>query len=164
MTLRTRMARLSLLCASVGLLMGIPARASAQVRSDGYVYAGPGGVSGVWAPAGAAIVAGGGGEWLVASGLGVGGEAGIFKTLGVVSLNGSWHFGQRSHETGLQPFVTSGYTHMEGESGFEAWNAGGGVIVWGHHRGLRLEFRDHVRPDERGALHYWALRAGLTFG
>ena len=114
--------------------------------------------------AGAAIVAGGGGEWLVASGLGVGGEAGIFKTLGVVSLNGSWHFGQRSHETGLQPFVTSGYTYMDGESGFPAWNAGGGVIVWGHHRGLRLEFRDHVRPDERGALHYWALRAGLTFG
>jgi len=144
--------------------MGIPARAFAQVRSDAYVYAGPGGVSGSWAPAGAAIVAGGGGEWLVASGLGVGGEAGIFKTLGVVSLNGSWHVGQRSHETGLQPFVTSGYTHMEGEGGFSAWNAGGGVIVWGHHRGLRLEFRDHVRPDERGTLHYWALRAGLTFG
>jgi hypothetical protein len=164
MTFRTRKTRVSLLCASVGLLMGIPARASAQVRSDAYVYAGPGGVSGSWAPAGAAIVAGGGGEWLVASGLGVGGEAGIFKTLGVVSLNGSWHVGQRSHETGLQPFVTSGYTHMEGEGGFSAWNAGGGVIVWGHHRGLRLEFRDHVRPDDRGTLHYWALRAGLTFG
>jgi hypothetical protein len=164
MTLGTRKARLWVLCSTLGLLMSIPVRASAQVRSDGYVYAGPGGTSGSWAPGGSAIVAGGGGEWLVARGLGVAGEAGLFKTLGVVSLNGSWHVGQRSHESGLQPFVTSGYTHMQGENGFPAWNTGGGFIVWGRHRGLRVEFRDHVRLDERGALHYWALRAGLTFG
>jgi hypothetical protein len=164
MTFRASKARLWVLCSGLVLLMSIPARASAQTRSDGYVYAGPGGVSGAWAPGGSAFVAGGGGEWLVAQGLGVGGEAGIFKTLGVVSVNGSWHFGQHSHDAGLQPFVTSGYTHMRGESEFPAWNAGAGVIVWGHRRGVRIEFRDHVRPDVRGTLHYWSLRAGVTFG
>ena len=29
--------------------------------------------------------------------------------------------------------------------------------------GLRVEFRDHVRPDSRGTVHYWSLRAGIAF-
>jgi hypothetical protein len=30
-------------------------------------------------------------------------------------------------------------------------------------RAPSFEFRDHVRPDHRGTVHYWSVRAGFVF-
>ena len=47
---------------------------------------------------------------------------------------------------------------------FDAWDIGGGIDYWTKDRlGVRVEFRDHVRSDRRGDVHYWALRAGIAF-
>jgi hypothetical protein len=36
-------------------------------------------------------------------------------------------------------------------------------MVWpGDHAGIRLEVRDHLRPDDRGTTHYWSFRAGIA--
>ena len=29
--------------------------------------------------------------------------------------------------------------------------------------GFRVELRDHIRPDDRGATHYWSARVGVSF-
>ena len=95
----------------------------------------------------------------------MGGEAGLLadssSVLWVVSANGAVHVGAAQ----VSPFVTGGYTRMGGgEGGFNAWNAGAGVDLWAKSRlGLRLDFRDHIRPDFRGTVHYWTLRGGLLF-
>ena len=64
-------------------------------------------------------------------------------------------------------FVTGGYSRLgigDGEGAFSAFNFGGGVQVWrGDHAGLRVEFRDHLRHDDRGNTHYWSIRAGVAF-
>jgi hypothetical protein len=63
------------------------------------------------------------------------------------------------------PFFTGGYTHMgSGEASFDAWNVGVGFDLWTSDRfGFRVEFRDHVRPDFRGTVQYWTVRAGVCF-
>jgi hypothetical protein len=52
----------------------------------------------------------------------------------------------------------------DGEGAFSAINFGGGLHLFrGDHAGLRLEFRDHLRTDDRGNTHYWSIRAGIAF-
>jgi len=115
------------------------------------------------------VHAAGGGEALVNGRAGVGGEFGVFanssSALLVFSVNGVLHVSPSTASRGLSPFVTGGYTHMgSGEGSFGAWNVGGGIDLWTKDRvGLRVEFRDHVRPDFRGAVQYWTIRAGVVF-
>jgi hypothetical protein len=72
--------------------------------------------------------------------------------LGRVSVNGVVHVVPSSPEHRVSPFVTGGWTRTSsGEGSFNAWNLG-----------VRVEFRDHVRPDSRGTVQYWTVRAGVT--
>jgi hypothetical protein len=38
-----------------------------------------------------------------------------------------------------------------------------GADFWRNdHAGVRVEFRDHVRPDSRGIVHYFSIRGGIA--
>ena len=91
--------------------------------------------------------------------------AGSGSALLVVSANGVLHFSTSQSARRPSPFVTGGYTHMgSGEGSFGAWNVGAGIDLWAKERvGVRVDFRDHVRPDSRGAVQYWTIRAGIVF-
>jgi hypothetical protein len=145
-----------------------PARAQAL----GYAIAGPAGYTGFFNSSAAGLHAAGGGEVLAGGRIGVGGEFGVLLNRGgglwVTSVNGVFHAVpsvQGAVRGRLSPFVTGGYTRMaSGEGSFDSWNVGAGADVWLKPRaGLRFEFRDHVRPDSRGDVHYWAIRAGVAF-
>lgn len=134
----------------------------ALAQPEAYAIAGPAGVSGFFR-AGTSWHAAGGGEFVLPSRIGVGGEVGILSSLIVLSLNGSVHLG-RDTSRRVFPYLTGGYTRMSsGEGAFDAWNIGVGANYWtGRHTGVRFELRDHLRPDRRGTVQYWTLRAGLA--
>ena len=138
--------------------------AAAQV--SGYGVVGPAGLSGFYGTSAANGHVAGGVEGLVGGRIGGQGEFGAIGGSGglllVTSANG---LVRPAPDGKVSPFVTGGYTRMSsGEGGFDAWNAGAGADVWLKPRvGLRLEFRDHVRPDPRGTVHYWTFRAGVSF-
>jgi hypothetical protein len=142
---------------------------SAHAQGLGYAIAGPAGFSGFYGSAASSLHAAGGGEGLVAGRFGIGGEVGVFanrsSALLVVSANGAFHAATQFSDRRVVPFVTAGYTHFgRGDGSFSAWNAGVGFDVWMKDRaGLRLEVRDHVRPDSRGTVQYWTVRAGVVF-
>jgi hypothetical protein len=145
----------------------VPSRAAAQAL--GYGVVGPAGYSGFFGTGGPLIHAAGGAEVLAGGRAGVGGEFGLLAGSGgaflVSSANGVVHLGRRDRGRGASPFVTGGYSRLSsGEGGFDAWNVGAGADIWAKERvGVRVEFRDHVRPDRRGAVHYWTVRAGVVF-
>jgi len=106
-----------------------------------------------------------GGEAVAAGRVGVGGEIGLFSRLITVSGNATFHLAPfASQRAGA--FVTGGYTRFgvgDGEGAFNAWNVGAGAHLWfTDHAGLRLEFRDHIRPGSRGTRQYWSARAGVV--
>jgi len=135
----------------------------ALTQTAGYGVAGPAGVSGFFGSnvSGHAV---GGGEFVLPVGVGIGGEAGLLDSLGLLSLNGSLHIGRDRAAQKLSPFVTAGYTWMgSGEGSFNAWNVGAGANYWlGRRVGVRMDFRDHIRPDRRGTVQYWTVRAGIA--
>ena len=141
--------------------------ASAQAQGLGYVE---GGLAGLVDPfpgnRSDSFHAGGGGEVVAADRLGVGGEIGFFSRLITASGNATLHLTPLSTQK-AGAFITGGYSRFgigDGEGGFNAWNIGAGAHVWfGDRTGLRLEFRDHIRPDERGTTQYWSIRAGIAF-
>jgi hypothetical protein len=155
---------------ALGTVVATSRPADAQVL--GYGIVGPSGYSGFF---GSSVTAGhvaGGGEVLAARRVGAGGEFGLIAGPGgglwVTSANAVYHFvpsGRPAADARVSPFVTGGYTRMRsGEGGFDGWNAGAGADIWLKPRvGLRLEFRDHVRPDSRGTVYYWSFRAGIAF-
>ena len=132
--------------------------ATVEAQVLGYGIAGPAGTSG-FINTNTTFHAAGGVEIVAADRAGVGGEFGFFNRLIVGSANGVVRFGN--------VFLTGGYSRMgigDGEGAFSAFNVGGGVNAWmGDHAGLRVEFRDHVRTDDRGNTHYWSIRAGVAF-
>lgn len=137
-----------------------------EAQGIGYGVAGLGGVSGFFASRTTLHAAGGGGL-LFRDRLGAVGEFGFFGTgrpLFMGSANGVFRFASARGDA-ASPFVTGGWTRMgNGDSSFDAWNAGVGVDIWPQERlGLRIELRDHVRPDVRGTVHYWTLRGGIIF-
>ena len=146
--------------------------APADAQLLGYGIAGLSGHSGFF---GSSVTAGhvaGGGEVLAGGRVGGGGEFGLIAGTGgglwVTSANGVFHLlpaRPSAGEASVSPFVTGGYTRMSsGEGSFDGWNAGVGADVWFKpHAGLRVELRDHVRPDSRGTVHYWSIRPGLAF-
>jgi hypothetical protein len=150
------------------LVAGVAVR-TAEAQALGYGIAGPAGFSGFFGSSASGLHAAGGAEVLVGGRAGVAAELGVLanatSALLVFSGNGVFHALRATTERGPSPFVTGGYTYMRsGEGSFNAWNVGAGLDIWlSDHVGVRLEFRDHVRPDRRGAVQYWTFRAGVSF-
>lgn len=152
----------------VGFMLLLSGPAAAQAQITGYAVAGPAGFSGFFGSDASGAQAAAGVEILIGGRAGVGGEFGMLgnssSVLWVTSVNGTLHIlpGTRGH--GTSPFVTGGYTRLSsGDGAFDAWNAGAGVDIWPKDRlGVRIEFRDQVRTDPRGNVHYWTLRAGVV--
>lgn len=147
----------------------IQAVAFAQSTSDkkawGYVFGGAGGNSG--GDSTASFQVGAGGEALVYKGLGLGAEVGYLAPFssgrdgfGILSADGSYHF--KSSHSKLVPFVTGGYSLAFRNFTASGGNFGGGVQYWvKDHLGLRFEFRDHVFSSD--SPHFYQFRAGLSF-
>lgn len=137
----------------------------------GTVFLGPSGKTG-FGKTTAAITVGGGGEWLLASGLGVGAEAHyLWETRSftagssALSINATYHHGAGRRDNNWVPFGTMGFANSipfeDGEAGF---NYGGGITYWFRRsKGLRIEFRDYVHSDPFETFHSWQIRTGLTF-
>jgi hypothetical protein len=139
---------------------------SLDAQGLGYAEGGLAGVSGFAGNRSDSFHAGAGGEVVAADRIGLGGELGFFNRLITGSANATVHLaGVKASR--VSPFVTGGFTRMgigDGEGAFSAFNVGAGLHVWtGDRVGLRFEFRDHVRPDDRGTTHYWSVRAGIAF-
>jgi hypothetical protein len=158
--------RVSGVIAGAGL-MSVLAVAPAEAQAVVYGVAGPAGLSGFYRTSAANGHVAGGVEALAGGRVGGQGEFGAIGGSGgllfVTSANGVVRMAPPRDK--VSPFVTGGYTRMfSGEGGFNAWNVGAGADVWlKPHVGLRIEFRDHVRPDSRGAVQYWTFRAGVSF-
>jgi hypothetical protein len=147
------------------LLLTAPLAAAAQSPVRGFVYGGPAGVVGFFGTL-SGMQAGGGAEWHIGNGpVSVAGEIGLLgndsSVLVATSVNGAYHFRARRQ---MVPFVTTGFTTMgSGEGSFDLLNAGAGVTWWSsRHVGWRGEVRDQIRPDQRGTVHYWGVRAGVV--
>jgi hypothetical protein len=140
--------------------------ATANAQALGYGVAGPATTMGFVSHSRITFNAAGGGEVVAADAIGVGGEFGFFNRLIVGSANATVHLGGVA-DTKFSPFVTAGYSRLgigDGEGAFSAFNVGGGFHYWAtDHLGFRAELRDHVRPDDRGATHYWSVRLGIAF-
>jgi hypothetical protein len=143
--------------ASAGLLVSLVM--AAQPSSNGYMVAGAGSRDSKLTSEGAV-----GGEWVIAKGVGVGGELGLqagHDSFGFLSANGYYHFGRGR----LDPFVTGGYTLAFSLFGARAnaGNFGAGINfrLW-RRLGLRGELRDIVAPGV-SSPNFWAVRGGLVF-
>lgn len=149
----------------------------AGAQGLGYGIAGPAGYTGFFGSSGIPLLhAAGGGEFLVGGRVGAGGEFGLMANasggLFLTSANGVFHVAPSvpsPTRSRISPFLTGGYTRFTGGEGTSAdwsngWNLGAGADLWLKPRvGLRLEVRDHIRPDRRGEVQYWAFRAGVVF-
>ncbi len=160
----------------LGLLFLLPAgKCTAQVRGDeyhghGYAYVAPGGFTA-------------GGSTNAALGLGVGGEAMLYKGLaagadigwqgptqsfrngiGLASFNGAYHFVSSQNERRLVPFVTAGYTRsFANQSGANLANYGAGIQYWFKENwAFRFEARDHINTSGPAA-HVWQVRLAVVF-
>jgi hypothetical protein len=135
-------------------------------RAQGYIFAAPGAYVG-YSDSVATLHVGGGGEALVYRGLGVGAEIGAIGALeesggglGLFSVNGSYHFGQKGK---IVPFLTGGYSVVGGNGTRNLANFGIGVNYWLRERiGIRLEFRDHFYLDGAGR-QLRGFRIGFAF-
>lgn len=138
--------------------------ATANAQALGYGVAGPAGTMGFVNTSRITFHAAGGGEVFLGKYFSAGGEAGFFDRLITVSANGTIH---AAGEDRIVPFLTAGYSRLgvaDGEGAADAWNVGAGANAWlSRHAGIRFELRDHIRPDHRGATHYWSFRAGIAF-
>ncbi len=157
------------------ILILIPAAARAQssegTKAQASVFCAPGALTGGGATT-STVHFGGGGEALVYKGLGVGAEIGYLTPwdsfgdgIGIFSANGSYNFFPRHGEKKLVPFVTGGYSLFFRSGSANGFNFGGGVNWWLKPKlGLRLEFRDQVWPGRYdSAAHFFEFRVGLAF-
>lgn len=165
-------ARTAIVSTLVALAGGIAAVRPAAAQVIGYGIAGPAGYTGFFGGAFESVHAAGGGEVLAGGRVGGAGEFGILANPSggffVTSANAVFHFAPSVStpiRRRISPYVSGGYTRLHsGEGGHNGWNAGIGADVWLKPRvGLRVDFRDHVRPDSRGGVHYWSFRAGVAF-
>ena len=173
-------ARSFVVLAIAAWLVGVPAAALAQsgggapiktVSGLGYGFFGVGAATwegesdGTWH-------VGGGAEALFKDAFGVGAEIGYLNWfeegsdgLGILSVNGSYHFNGGAVSGRWRPFVTGGYTlGFDSEESVNLFNIGGGVDYWMKPKvGLRLEFRDHIWSGGDENIHFWSFRVGITF-
>lgn len=156
--LRTLLLTLTLLAACAG---------PAHAQISGHAIGGLSGFSGFFGSS-TGLHGAVGVEALAAGIAGASAEFGLLgnegSALWVSSINGVVHVLPNRRGRKVSPYVTAGYTRMSsGDGEFNAWNAGGGLDIWPKERvGIRAEFRDHLRNDSRGDVHYWSLRAGIT--
>jgi hypothetical protein len=153
--------------AALALLLASPRAANAQLL--GYVVAGPtvlGGGSESFLSGSLA----GGAELLARGRAGVGGEVGFVGTPAsgwpVVSAGAVVHLiPVRPGRRQLSPFATAGISGIDAGRGMKsAWNLGGGVDVWRREGiGVRVEYREHFRPEPFGTARYSMLRVGVAF-
>jgi hypothetical protein len=152
---------------AVLLIMLFGASLAFAQRSNGYWYAAPGGATSD-GNTGATIHLGGGVEIALPKGFGAGVEGGAVgstqnytdSVLGVVSINGYYHFRQ-SRSIRTDPFVTGGYSLFFRRGTANLGNFGGGVNYWFTPTlAFRAEFRDHAHVD---GIHFWGFRLGLSF-
>ena len=160
---------------AVGLFFGGSLLAQ---QSHLYAYAAPGGIS-VAGETGKVLYGGLGGEAIVHPGFGLGLEGVVVRQVSagwhglfpMISTNFYYHFVH--FQDRMDPFVTVGYTaafrgahHEAGQDPGEAnlINFGGGFNYWFRPRtGVKIEFRDHLRPSRGPNANYWSFRIGLTF-
>jgi hypothetical protein len=110
---------------------------------------------------------GGGGEFLVYRGLGIGAEAGGIAALtqsggglGLISANGLYQFAPQRR---VSPFLTGGYSSVFGRGQRHLVNIGVGLTYWFQEgKGIRLEFRDHIYADNK-RRHLLGVRIGFAF-
>jgi len=135
---------------------------------QGYVFIAPGAAS---HDGGSTLNIGGGGEGLLYKGLGVGADIGyLFPRqdfgcgFGLLSVDGSYHFGARTPGRKVVPFVTAGYSLAFRSGHANLANFGGGLDYWFTDRvGLRAEFRDYVWGCYGCSTHFWGVRLGVAF-
>ena len=133
-------------------LMGVAVSAGnpeSKYNGDGYVFYSVG-----QEPGGGGVLQqiGGGGQGFLYKGLAAGAEVGyqypaesFTYGIGMLSLNGSYHFGRSGK---VVPFVTAGYSLAFRDGHANLWNFGGGVTWWmARHVGLRVGIRDYVWPS-----------------
>jgi hypothetical protein len=179
-SVNSRAVRTLTILAAAAWLVAMPAAVFAQsggtaparsVGGLGYGFAGFGGAAGEGESTSTWHV-GGGGEAIFGDAVGVGAEIGYLNSfedsaegIGVFSANGSYHFNGGAATRRLRPFVTGGYTLGFASDGHQnLFNVGGGVDYWLKPKvGLRIEFRDHIWHEENDTLHFWGVRAGVTF-
>ena len=154
---------------AVALLLFAVATCARAQRSHGYLFVAPGGLSS--GQTAMTLHLGAGGEAALFKGLGLGAELGALgpregfagSALGVASVNGYYHFLHGRPKA--DPFVTAGYTVMFRSGSIHLFNFGGGLNYWFVPRlGLKVELRDHVYDVQHGSkVQYWGLRLGLAF-
>jgi hypothetical protein len=136
-----------------------------DLRFQPYIYAGPAKFTSY---GGSAFEFGGGMDWLVHGGLGLGFDASILgdgaSAVASGSLNVSYHFIPQS--PGLVPFVVAGIGGAGApEYGLDGWtwvNFGGGVNYWlGNGMAFRVEVRGRFEPEYGDNVV--GLRMGVTF-
>ena len=159
--MKNRVLIVALFVVSVGGTAG-PARAQAL----GYGLAGVSGYTG-WFGGGLGWHAAGGGEILAKGVVGGAAELGVLGNEGgglwVSSFNVVGHL--PAIGDGTSAYLTGGYSRFSnGEGSFNAINFGVGTdFRSAGHIGTRMEFRDHLRRDFRGKVHYFSIRAGIAF-
>ncbi len=157
---------LAVLLLAPGLLL---AQGRGNYRAQGYFFVAPGGATAAGSTAGT-LSLGGGGEWFVYKGLGLGGELAYLAPtssfrdgFGALSVNGSYHFENEAQSRKLVPFITAGYTLGVRSGTVNLANFGGGVNYWLRERwGLRFEGRDLVNTTGP-TTHFWQLRFAVAF-
>jgi hypothetical protein len=144
-----------------GLALG---QTSGERKGLGYVFGGVGARDGF--SSNPVVNVGGGGEAIVAGGLGVGGEIGYLANtrsvsdgFGLGSVNLSYHFNRAQK---LVPFVSGGASLAFRSGAAGGGNIGGGVHYWmGDKVGLRLEVRDFIFSSD--SPNTVVFRVGLSF-
>ncbi len=123
-------------------------------RSWAQIFGGAGAITGS-GDSEAVLHIGGGGEGLLAGGLGVTGEIGYLSAfqyfaggIGVFSIGGLYAF---NPERKTVPFVNGGYTLFFREGTANGFFFGGGINHWiGERWGIRVEGRDQVYTEDAG--------------
>ena len=119
------------------------------------------------------VNAGFGGELFLHKGLSVGVEPAYAapnwnfnrnEAIGVISVNGSYHFFNKKRGGKLEPFVTGGYSLYYPDEVQNGFNFGGGVNLWlSKHAGVRLEIRDQDHIERDDLTRFVAFRVGMAF-
>ena len=151
-------------------LFGGLAPTAASAQTSGVVFGTPGAVT-CCGESQSTLHVGGGVEGLIGDAVGIGGEIGFLGPwayfrdgLGVMSVNGSYHFLPHQPGRRARPFVTTGYSLFFRDEHVNLWNVGGGIDYWVKPRmAVRVELRDHIHAEDGATVHFWGPRIGVVF-
>ena len=155
--------------ACTGILLSFSGRPLRAQPSHGYIFFAPGGIT-CCHNTSMTLQFGGGGEYVIKKGVGVGAELSVVgarqsfgdSAMGLFSPNGFYHF-VHGQDIKADPFVTGGYTLLFRSYHANLANFGGGMNYWLARRvGVRLELRDQLNTTGTIA-HFWGVRFGVAF-